>query len=402
MCAVAVYYCLEVSTIPKLSLKKRPDGRYVCRYLDEWFYGSTQAEALAKRDDLKKSLESGLRNEAMSTTVLAYATKWIGIYKASVAPSTYNAYAYYLNQLCLLIGEKLLKDVTTSDIQNLYRMQIGKSGSHIRKFCATCKALFEAALNDGLIHRNPCVKAKRPFGEQGTHRVLTQWEYELVESMVGKHEFACAAMLMLYGGLRRGEVLAFDIDRDVDFLAGTIHVRGAVAFTTNQPILKSTKTSSGLRAIPLFDPLRKALMGKHGLIIANSDKGIMSHSSFKRKWESYITALETQLNGCSERWYGRTKIHKEILANGGQLPEWQTVSLRSHDFRHSYCSMLYNAGVDLKTAMKWMGHADEKMILRVYAHLSVEKEQASAQAVGEMLNQRLRSQNGGQLQQTRL
>lgn len=196
--------------------------------------------------------------------------------------------------------------------------------------------------------------------------------------------------------------MAFDIDRDVDFKAGYLTIRGAVAFPSNQPILKTTKTASGLRQVPLFDPLRKALEGKHGLIVTNASHGVMSSSAFKRKWESYLAALETQLNGCSRRWYGHTKAHKQLLASGGQLAAWQSVSIRTHDFRHSFCSMLYNAGVDLKTAMKWMGHADEKMILRIYAHLSVEKERASAQAVGEMLNQKLCSQNSSQSKQTSL
>ncbi len=37
--------------------------------------------------------------------------------------------------------------------------------------------------------------------------------------------------------------------------------------------------------------------------------------------------------------------------------------------------MLYEAGIDLKTAQRWMGHADEKMILRIYAHLTERQEQ---------------------------
>ena len=39
--------------------------------------------------------------------------------------------------------------------------------------------------------------------------------------------------------------------------------------------------------------------------------------------------------------------------------------------------MLYEAGIDLKTAQRWMGHADEKMILHVYAHLTDRQEQQS-------------------------
>lgn len=375
--------------MPKLSIKKRADGRYLCRYKGVCFYGQTQSEALSKRDAYRRDLEDGLRDAALGVTVTAYAARWIDIYKADVSITTYNAYAHYLNLICQSIGSMRMKDVTPSDIQNLYRQQSGKSGSHIRKFCATCKAMFEAAVNDGVMNRNPCLKARRPSGEEGTHRVLAPWEYALVEDMVGRHDFALAAMLMLYAGLRRGEALAFNIDRDVDFAEGILHVREAVAFPSNQPIVKATKTASGIREIPLFEPLRKALMGKHGLISANTFDTIMSESSFRRKWDSYLIALETQLNGCHKRWYAKTREHKAILASGGTLPPWKPVSIRTHDFRHSFCSMLYNADVDLKTAMKWMGHADEKMILKIYAHLSVEKEKQSARAVGRMLDQRL-------------
>ena len=51
--------------------------------------------------------------------------------------------------------------------------------------------------------------------------------------------------------------------------------------------------------------------------------------------------------------------------------------------------MLYDANVDIKTAMKWMGHTDEKMIMRIYAHLSEQKEKAAAQAVGELIDRTL-------------
>ncbi len=87
----------------------------------------------------------------------------------------------------------------------------------------------------------------------------------------------------------------------------------------------------------------------------------MSQSAIKRKWESYITALETEVNGCPKRWYGKKKEHIAILSRGEELPPWKAVSIRTHDLRHTFCTMLYDAGVDVKTAMKWMGHADESM-----------------------------------------
>ena len=55
--------------------------------------------------------------------------------------------------------------------------------------------------------------------------------------------------------------------------------------------------------------------------------------------------------------------------------------------------MLYDAGVDIKTAMKWMGHSDEKMIMHIYAHLTEKKEKEAAQAVGKLLDQNLKIVN---------
>jgi integrase len=46
----------------------------------------------------------------------------------------------------------------------------------------------------------------------------------------------------------------------------------------------------------------------------------------------------------------------------------------SHQLRHTYISLLYDAGVDVKTAQKWAGHASVSLTLDVYTHLSAKKE----------------------------
>ena len=82
-------------------------------------------------------------------------------------------------------------------------------------------------------------------------------------------------MLMLYGGLRRGEALAFDIDRDVDFDKNLIHVRQAIAYNDNQPTEKGPKSKAGVRDVYLFEPLKKALRGQSGLVLKNQYGGVM-------------------------------------------------------------------------------------------------------------------------------
>ncbi|MDD3334140.1 MAG: tyrosine-type recombinase/integrase [Eubacteriales bacterium] len=382
--------------MPRKGLKQRADGRYYCRYKDKWFYGASSDEALDARDEYKRQLKSGLREEALGKTVTQYAKEWMPTYKADVSVKTYNDYAKYVNLLCAYFDGVRVRDVTATDIKRFYQSQSGKSKSYIRKMTMLTKDIFSTAVEDGVILRNPCAKVRGPAAEEGTHRALEQWERDLVVSMVGEHDMAIAAMLMLYGGLRRGEVIAFDISRDVDFKKGSIHVRNAVAFNTNQPTLKDPKTDAGERELYLFAPLRAALQGKSGLALKRKSGEIMSKSAWNKKWSSFKTAMETKLNGCHKRWYGRTKEHMAILAAGGELPPWRKITIQSHDFRHSFCTMLYDAGVDMKTAIKWMGHADETMILRIYAHLSEEKEKTASLAVGKLIETTLCSQNGSQ------
>lgn len=107
----------------------------------------------------------------------------------------------------------------------------------------------------------------------------------------------------------------------------------------------------------------------------------MSEVAFKSAWNSYFNAIECRLNGVKQkRWADPQK-------------PWLSISIRPHDLRHSYCVMLRDAGVDLKLAMQWMGHADEKMILRIYDHVSDFRTKQAMADVETMLQSR---QNGRQ------
>ena len=114
----------------------------------------------------------------------------------------------------------------------------------------------------------------------------------------------------------------------------------------------------------------------------------MSLMSFTRKYQSYITFLETRLNGCHKRWYGKTREHKELLKEGKELPQWKDIHVRCHDFRVTYCTMCYDAGIPIKTLQAWMGHANASMIMDVYAKLTAEKEQSDANKLNDFTKTR--------------
>ena len=197
---------------------------------------------------------------------------------------------------------------------------------------------------------------------------------------------------MLFAGLRRGELLYLNVDRDVDFKKNTITIRGGVSFSKgNQATETKGKTQAALRVIPLNEILAAALKDHHGLLCHKEDRSMMSETSFTRKYESYILFLETKINGCNRRWYGKTKEHKALITEGKDLPPWRAVDIHCHDFRVTFCTMCYEAGIPVKTLQAWMGHTDATMIMSIYAKLTAEKEQADATIMNSYMNNRFKN-----------
>lgn len=327
----------------KQQLTKRKDGRYKCVYRGIQFMGKSSEEALKKRQEY---IEAEIRGDNLNRngiTVYSYALQWLPVHKASVAKNTYNSYVNYMNKLVAKIGTIPMKNVTPSDIKSVYNEYLGQSDSSIRKAHMLYVDLWDCAIEDGIVKSNPCrAKSARPHrGTSGSHRALSPEEDELILNCPS--EFRIGALLMRYAGLRRGEVMAFDIDRDVDFKRNIIIVSRAIHFEGNKGVLGDPKTEAGKRSIPIPDVLRIALQGRHGPVCPLKKAKSVTSSAWRHIWSKYIKELEL-------------------------FSEWKSVDIRPHDLRHSYATTLRDAGVDPKLAIRWMGHSDEKMILRIYDH----------------------------------
>ena len=56
-------------------------------------------------------------------------------------------------------------------------------------------------------------------------------------------------------------------------------------------------------------------------------------------------------------------------------------NITAHMLRHTYATILYDAGVDIKTAQRYLGHADVQTTLKIYTHLSETKQAQSLDAL---------------------
>lgn len=347
--------------IKKQRLKRRKDGRYCCKYHGIQFMGWTEGEALAARDEYKRQETEQQYLRSDQQTVGAYAEYWLPIHKADVKPNTLNAYRSILAHVLPPISALRLCDVTSDDIALTFSRLAGMSASYIHKARILTTAIFQSAVDAGYLLRNPCAASsiKPPKGTKGTHRAITDEERQLILTVA--HRMQLPALIMLYCGLRRGEVLALTAD---DIHGDELTVSKAVSFTSNRPIISNPKTESGKRTVPVPSILSPFLSDLSGFIATGANGQPMTEQAYQRGWESYQKALSAAAG--------------------------HPVTIRAHDLRHSYCTMLRDAGVDMHQAIIWMGHADEKMILRVYDHPGKSREQDAK----NRLNERLSMQNG--------
>lgn len=324
--------------------KPRPDGQIPVhfRYTDlngisrqKTVYGRTEKEALQKKKDFLRDVDLCLRVEEKGKTVSQWADEWLEVYKKpSVGFKSMESYSLSVKRLKESLGTRTLSSITQADLQKLANTTRGKSASAISKYAMTIKAIFQSAVDNRLIAYSPASGIKPPKGTAGTHRALSNDEIEKVYQLcLDGHTLSLPVGVMLFAGLRKGESMGFDPVTDVDTM---LHVRRAVAWPVNQPIIKQPKSKAGIRSIPIFNQL-KPLLDRPRVILS------------KQMFHDALTDFKAKCG----------------------------VKFTPNDLRHTFCSLLYAADVDIKTAQLWMGHASPEVTLRVYTHLVKDKKSAS-------------------------
>lgn len=319
--------------------------------------GKTEAEAREKCEEYKRQKAAGEYIKE-NPTVRQYSDKWLPLHKSSVSDKCRADYKKQLDALCEVIGDEYLRAVTVDDAASVWLHYSGYSESTIKRARMIYIAMFDAAVENDIIVKNPfrAKHAQPPTGYAGTHRALTDEEISLIWST--PHRMQLAALIMLYCGLRRGEVLALTAE-DIDTKAKLLTVNKAIRFDGNKPVMVAPKTASGVRVVPIPNIITPYFENFTGRILSTKGGSVMTETAFMRCWDSFILHLSR---------------------NAGH-----PVNIRPHDLRHTYCTLLADSGVSIKQALVWMGHADEKMILHVYDHVSEKRAQESLDLVEKRL-----------------
>lgn len=367
--------------IKKQRLKRRADGRYCCVYHGHQFMGSTEEEALQKREEFKRA-EQNEHYIRENPTVGQYAERWLPIDGVGLRRVTYNVHVTQMKKLCDQIGDEYIRDVKPGQIKQVFSTAFdGLSEEYISHSKSLYVRMFDAAVADGLIVANPArsQSAKPHKGTRGSHRTITPEERRLMETVATDHRMYPAAMVMLYAGLRPQEVKSLRVE-DVDFDNGVIHVRSFVHMETpnHYTVDDIGKTKKATRDVPLFAPVRAALQGKSGYLLSDKNGNVASRAAWAKGWRSYQYAIEKHLNGMTTQHYGHL--------NKKTRPPWIRFTVLPYDLRHSFATWARDNGVELHTCVEWMGHTDAQMLMRIYDEVTDTRSQKEAERLEKMLN----------------
>lgn len=355
---------------------KRSDGRYQVKAslgydengkrIQKIFYGSTQKEAMEKKNAYLESIKQPTIDSDI--TVAEWAEKWLSAY-ASGGYSSQQNHKSNVKKIVEAMGKMRVADVKQVDIKSFAKKYEGHSKSFVAKLRYDTQNIFKTARQNNLITSNPCDDVKWENAGEGSHRAIEDWERKLITDYWFVSNAGTWAMLMLYAGMRPGEALSLKwkhISED------SITITDARHFEAGQPVFTEgkTKTKAGQRIVPIVPPLAPLLRarGADDDFVCKSATGKpITKSAYRKNWDSFMNRLENVLNG---RDHAALGVRKDIIEGWKKMPE-----IHPYDLRHTYCSMLYDAGVDVKTAQYLMGHATLEVTLKIYTHLSEQKKE---------------------------
>lgn len=370
---------------------ERKDGLIQVTYTDGYredgkpnrisFYGKTRTEAERKREEYKSRGSHRLSGDDI--TVAEWVRQFKAIYRSKVNPAYLNIDDVPYNRLCEAVGDMVLSSVREADLQNALNQVAGMSESTIDKYQQAIKRVFLRAVKNNLIASSPATDLIIPEGTKGTHRALDRWETDCIIQNWQKHRAGIWAMLMLLAGLRRGEMMGLRWE-NVNMERRTITVcEVAVVNKSATKIEARAKSAAGIRVLPICKPLLDALdhtppEKRHGLICVSSKGLQLTESSFFRGWDGFNTAMQRFLNGEPLVQAGKRKsLEKKIEEAEERGEAYILFNVRAHDLRHTFATALFEAGIPAKAAQYYLGHADIRMTLELYTHLSQEKEKAT-------------------------
>ena len=345
----------------------KPDGTRRMKTI----YGITIKEVERKERELREQIDRGI-NVSEIITVGDWADQWIKTYKNDLSYYTVRRYQSIIDiHIKPNLGRMKLEDVKLRHIQSLINKMDNYSASSVKKLRDTLHQMYTTAIANDLAIKDPTVGLIINKREKRERKSLSEEEIARLNEFCKHSDCGTFIMTLLYTGLRRGEISAL-VWKDIDLENGIINVNKAVVFKNNHPIIRPPKTKTSIREVPILDNLKKVLETYKKEYIRKYGADIQEKAVFVNGLGNPHT--ESSINKFWNRFLREYNEYYNTNAKFGM-----------HQFRHTFCTMLYNSGVDIKTAQAVLGHADVSITLSVYTHLGENQKKYSIDKLNEYI-----------------
>ena len=324
----------------KNSYTKRSDGRYVKSVVDQrtgkkiYFYGKTEREVTQKMLEYTELVERG-------RTFAAVADEWWGEAYEVISPTSVRGYRVAKDTAVEAFGKMYIKDIAARDI-NVYLRRLAQKGyakSTVKNYKIVLNRIFNHAIREGDVQYTPTQSVEIPRGLPQKRRTSASPEDE--ETIRKSADIWIMPYMALMTGLRKGELLALQW-QDINFNENIIKVTKSLYYEGGCNI-KSPKTESGNRIVPLLAPLKSKL---EQMVGAPSD--FVLSGSAKPLTQKRFRVLE--------------KHYREKTG----------ITATMHQLRKSFATVAVKNGIQPKILQAILGHKNISTTLDIYTDVRKE------------------------------
>ena len=364
-------------------LRQRDSGRWQASYLHNGaVYPAlatfpTKASAVAWLEDERELIEldrrhpgtwsppaeRAARRVAEKLTLRAYAKTWLDN-KTTLARRTRDNYAGHLDRNILpTLGDLGLTEITPEHVRTWFAGLGNEHTTRNAQAYAVLNGVFNTALSDDLIEKNPCrIKGAAQVKHAKRSVVLLDATQLTTLAVAMSEDMRLAVLLAGWCGLRKGEVFALR-RCDVAVDGSMVRIERAVTYREGRFEVGPTKTRESRRVVSVPPHVRPAVLahlenyvaedGEALLFVEPSTGSFAGEKRFRTAWEA---ARET---------IGQPELH-------------------FHDLRHAAGVMAAQTGATLRELMDRLGHTSPNMSMR-YQHTAEGRSAALADRLSSLV-----------------
>lgn len=383
---------------------QRSNGTYEYRWKDRLgkshsVYAKTLPLLRKKEEELFKNSMNGLDLSGQNITLNDLFYRW-KVLKRGLKENTYNNYVYmYTNFVEPSFGKTKIINIKRSDVRWFYNYLHENNGLQINTIDTlhtVVHQVLEMAVEDNYLPSNPSDKAmtdlKRAYAEEkkGEKKrdFLTRDEQKLLETYLKENvkynRWWSIVVFMLWTGVRISELCSLQWD-DIDEENNMIYIRhnlvyykdvenGGMKYTLNSP-----KTDQAIRYIPMLPIVKDALNAEKRY---QKEVGITCTTPIEGK-NNFV--FLNRFGECFKLYTINKALHRiQRDCNFKQLDQNETLllpHLHNHMFRKTFATRMCEQGLPIKVVQEILGHADAQTTLNIYAGVTKDFVQETAQAM---------------------